>query len=111
MKTKLVLIATSGDMSKNGMGNKNTVVPFDSAYLKEVKKFLRDQLELNLYNMSEDNSSNFSELYENATTSFRKLLDLGIMESKYDFRSSWELSFNDHDEIKSYGKYQIREAA
>ena len=41
MKTKLCLIATDGDMSKKGMGTKNTVVPFDSAYLKEVKQFLK----------------------------------------------------------------------
>ncbi len=52
MKTKLCLIATDGDMSKKGMGTKNTVVPFDNAYLKEVKQFLRDQLDLSLESMN-----------------------------------------------------------
>ena len=116
MKTRLALIATSGDMSKNGMGNKNTVVPFDSAYLKDVKVFLRNQLELSLQSMnddfdSEENSKKFRKIYGEVRNSFDKLVDLGIMEDKYDFRSGWELSFNDHDELKVYGKYEIREVA
>ena len=116
MKTRLCLVATSGDMSKNGMGNKNTVVPFDSAYLKDVKKFLKDQLELDLHSMndnfeSEENAKKFKKIYGEVRESFNILVDLGIMEDKYDFRSNWELSFNDHDELKSFGKYQIREVA
>ena len=116
MKTRLALIATSGDMSKNGIGSKNTVVPFDSAYLKEVKQFLRDQLELELHSMndnfeSKENAKKFRKIYDNVRNSFNKLISLNIMEDKYDFRSGWELTFNDHDELRSYGNYEIREVA
>ena len=114
MKTRLALIATSGDMSKNGIGSKNTVVPFDSAYLKEVKQFLRDQLELHSVNdnfESKENAKKFRKIYDNLRNSFNKLISLNIMEDKYDFRSGWELTFNDHDELRSYGNYQIREVA
>ena len=116
MKTKLCLIATDGDMSKKGMGTKNTVVPFDSAYLKEVKQFLKDQLNLSLESINnflsnKEDHKKFRKIYNKSIKSFNKLQDLGIMVCKYDFRSTWQLCFNEHDELISYGKYQIEERA
>ena len=61
--------------------------------------------------IEEENAKKFKKIYGEVRESFNILVDLGIMEDKYDFRSNWELSFNDHDELKSFGKYQIREVA
>ena len=108
MKTKLCLIATDGDMSKKGMGTKNTVVPFDSAYLKEVKQFLES---MNNFLSNKEDHKKFRKIYNKSIKSFNKLQDLGIMVCKYDFRSTWQLCFNEHDELISYGKYQIEERA
>jgi len=74
--------------------------------MQDNPQFLKD-LELGL--KSEDSSMKyleeiFGELWNTGT-------DLGQKFNKYDFRSNWELSFNDHDELKSFGKYQIREVA
>ena len=39
MKTELCLVSTSGDCSKNGIGNTNEVIPFDDKYKGIVKDF------------------------------------------------------------------------
>ncbi len=46
--TKFCLVATSGDMSKHGMGDKNTVYVFKNKHKKYVDRFLKAQLEYHL---------------------------------------------------------------
>ena len=41
MEGQLCLVSTSGDMAKNGMGNKNTVYLFDRKHRKSVDAFLK----------------------------------------------------------------------
>ena len=47
-KPQLCLVSTSGDMSKNGMGDKNTIYPFTRDKLTQIRDFLTCQLEWDL---------------------------------------------------------------
>ena len=89
--TKFCLVATSGDMSKHGMGDKNTVYVFKNKHKKYVDRFLKAQLEYHLQCYSLQSGREL-KYYLNFNKSFNVLKDIGIFTSKYDARTSWDLS-------------------
>ena len=110
MKYNLCLIATSGDMSARGIGDKNSVYLFDSKHKKSVDAFLKAQLNWELHSLSKNfpNTKN-RKPYRKYLDTFIKLKDLGIFTSKYDFRSHWDLEiFEDLKHQSIYKPYQIQ---
>ena len=108
MDSKLCLVSTGGDMSKRGMGDKNTVYVFNRKYKKSVDAFLKAQQNFNLYSYNKNfpNSKN-KYIYTKYLKTFLKLEDLNIFKSKYDFRTGWEISFFNKDELKEYEPYNV----
>ena len=108
MDSKLCLVSTGGDMSKRGMGDKNTVYVFNRKYKKSVDAFLKAQQNFNLYSYNKNfpNSKN-KYIYTKYSKTFLRLKDLDIFKSKYDFRTGWEISFFNKDELKEYEPYNV----
>ena len=52
MQGQLCLVSTSGDMAKNGMGNKNTVYLFNRKHRKSVDAFLKAQFKYSLFTLN-----------------------------------------------------------
>lgn len=105
---ELCLVATSGDLSKNGMGDTNTVIPFDRKYKKSVDAFLKASVAYDVHTYNKNFFSNKKRnVYKKYLNTFRKLKDLGIFNSKYDFRTSWDMSFLDKDELQRYEPWKI----
>lgn len=101
MKYDLCLIATHGDMSARGMGDKNSVYLFPRKHKKSVDAFLKAQLNWELHSLNKFfPNKKYRKHYGKYLKCFLKLKDLGIFTSKYDFRSHWDL------EIFSELKYQ-----
>tara|TARA_R110002020_G_scaffold138162_5_gene307958 strand:- start:144 stop:488 length:345 start_codon:yes stop_codon:yes gene_type:complete len=88
---KFCLVSVSGDMSKNGMGYKNTVYLFRKEDKKYIDDFLKAQLDYHLHCYS-DHLGNDIRPYKNLNKAFKKLKDIGFFTSKYDFRTQWDLS-------------------
>jgi len=110
MDYNLCLIATHGDMSSGGMGDKNSVYLFDSKYKRSVDAFLKAQLNWELHSLSKGfpNRKNIKP-YRKHLKTFHKLKDLGIFNHKWDFRSSWNLEVYDElKDIPRYKPYQIQ---
>ena len=81
-KYQLCLVSTDGDMSYRGMGTKNSVY---------LKKFF-----------------NVKTPYKKYHKTFLKLKDLKIFNCKYDFRTSWDMSIYDIDELDMYKPFKIQ---
>lgn len=111
IKEKMIycLVSTSGDMSKRGIGNKNTVILFDKKHRKIVSDYLRAELEWKLYSYFEwekiGNKNQNKIYYNNLSKSFEKLRDAKIFNHKYDFRTSWDLAL--WGELDRYEPYQV----
>tara|TARA_Y100000296_G_scaffold8768_1_gene10314 strand:+ start:169 stop:531 length:363 start_codon:yes stop_codon:yes gene_type:complete len=109
-KLCLCLIATSGDMSKRGMGNTNSIYLFDNKHKKLVDDFLKAQLNYELNTLEEDfptKQTDNKKYYDKYADAFYKLQDKNIFTCKYDFRSHWIISVYDKDELKMYEPYQV----
>jgi len=105
------LVPTSGDMSKNGMSDTNTIYLFKQEHLVDVNEFLRCQLEFNLatfmYPLDLGNKYCQSKLlkYSNA---FDKLLKLKVFTCKYDSRTQWNMEmYNEETIIQEYGPSKV----
>jgi len=92
----LQLIAISGDMSKGGLSDTNTIINIDYENKKLVDTFLKHQNHFHnkAYDKSFPNKSS-SKAYEKYVKSFLILKELGIFASKYDFRTIWKYTFKD----------------
>mgnify|MGYP003122457779 CR=1 FL=1 len=100
---KFCLVSVSGDMSKNGMSDKNTVYIFRKEDKKYIDDFLKAQLNFHLHCYS-DHLGKDSKPYKKLNKAFRKLLDIGFFTSKFDFRTEWYLS--ELSEIKEGSEYK-----
>tara|TARA_R110001592_G_scaffold140907_1_gene362050 strand:+ start:1335 stop:1667 length:333 start_codon:yes stop_codon:yes gene_type:complete len=83
------LVSTSGDMSKYGISDHNTVYIFNPDHRVYIDKFLKAQLEYHLHCYS--NNLETYKPYKKFINAFQKLKDLGFFTSKYDARTQWEL--------------------
>jgi hypothetical protein len=90
----LQLIAISGDMSKGGLSDTNTIINIDYENKKEVDTFLKNQNHFHnkAYDKSFPNKSS-NKAYDKYVKSFLRLKELGIFTSKYDFRTTWEYTY------------------
>ena len=101
--SKFCLVSTSGDMSKYGIGDKNTVYVFKSEHKKYVDRFLKAQLEYHLQCYSEQSGKDL-KYYFNFNKSFNILKDIGVFTCKYDARTTWDLA--ELSEVKEGREYK-----
>lgn len=89
--SNLNLISVNGDMHTGGLCNKPTVINIDYKYKKSVDAFLKHQTIFHnkAYDKSFPNKSS-NKSYIKYLNSFLKLKDIGIFNSKWDFRTIWE---------------------
>ena len=110
MKTELCLVSTSGDCSKNGIGNTNEVIPFDDKYKGIVKDFLTAQLEWHVENYYDPFAYTRKEhiaALENLWDHQTRLTNANIFRHKYHYRTQWDLTFNDPGELQQYEPHKI----
>ena len=109
MEGQLCLVSTSGDMAKNGMGNKNTVYLFDRKHRKSVDAFLKAQFKYILFvlNIKWLEKKSVKKHLKHYINTFKKLKEIEIFKSKYDFRTAWDISIFDEDELSIYKPYKI----
>jgi len=105
------LVPTSGDMSKNGMGDTNTIYLFKQEHLVDVNEFLRCQLEFNLatfmYPLDLGNKYCYSKVSK-YFDAFDKLLKLKVFTCKYDSRTQWNMEmYNEETIIQEYGPSKV----
>lgn len=110
-KHQKCLVPTSGDMSKNGMGDKNTIYLFKEEHLADVNEFLRCQLEFNLatfmYPLDLGNKYCQSKVWK-YFDAFDKLLKLKVFTCKYDLRTQWNMEMYDEETIiQEYGPSKV----
>ena len=87
----LKIISTSGDMHTGGLSHKPTVININYKNKKSVDAFLKHQTIYHntTYDKSFPNKS-CHKSYKKYLNSFLKLKDIGIFNSKYDFRTLWK---------------------
>ena len=85
------LLAISGDCSARGMSDKAVFIRLSNKHLNLVKKYLRNQLELQLYSMSNDIDEAFRKLVDEHHDLGNKLIDVGVFEHKWHKRTNWVL--------------------
>ena len=87
----LKLISTGGDMHTGGLSDKPTIIGIDYKYKRSVDNFLKYQTIFHntAYDKSFPNKSSH-KAYKKYHKSFLKLKDIGIFNSKYQFRTTWE---------------------
>lgn len=87
---KLQLISIGGDMHTGGLSDKPTKINIDYKNKKSVDAFLKYQNIFNntAYDKSFPNKSS-NKAYKKYHKSFLKLKDVGIFNSKWDFRTTW----------------------
>ena len=112
-KYQKCLVATSGDMSKNGMGDTNTIYLFKEEHLVDVNEFLRCQLEFNLatfmYPNDLGNKYCQSKLIRHSNA-FCRLLKSKVFTCKYDFRTQWNMEMYDEETIiQEYGPSKVND--
>jgi hypothetical protein len=103
---QLCLVATKGDMSKNGISDISSVVLFDNKDKKEVDKFLRLQLE---YDLDHFEDTVYNNTYNKYIKAMDVLFDLKIFTHKYEARSTWQMEIFDEDELRMYEPYKVNE--
>tara|TARA_R110002012_G_scaffold293439_1_gene489129 strand:+ start:262 stop:624 length:363 start_codon:yes stop_codon:yes gene_type:complete len=110
-KYQLCLVSTDGDMSYRGMGTKNSVYLFPYKFKKQVDDFLKAQLNFHIYTYDKIWLKKFFNVktpYKKYHKTFLKLKDLKIFNCKYDFRTSWDMSIYDIDELDMYKPFKIQ---
>ncbi len=85
------LLAISGDCSARGMSDKADFIRLSNKHLNLVKEYLRNQLELQLYSMSNDIDEAFRKLVDEHHYLGNKLIDVGVFEHKWHKRTNWVL--------------------
>lgn len=87
---KLQLISIGGDMHTGGLSDKPTKINIDYKNKKSVDAFLKYQnvFHNTAYDKSFPNKSS-NKAYKKYHKSFLKLKDVGIFNSKWDFRTTW----------------------
>ena len=87
----LKLISTGGDMHTGGLSDKPTEIKIDYKHKRSVDAFLKHQNEFNniAFDKSFPNKSS-KKAYKKYLNSFLKLMNIGIFDCKWDFRTSWE---------------------
>jgi len=87
----LKLISTGGDMHTGGLSDKPTIINIDYKNKKSVDAFLKHQTIFHnqAFDKSFPNKSSHNA-YKKYHKSFLKLKDVGIFNSKWDFRTTWE---------------------
>ena len=99
---QLCLVAVSGDMSKNGMGNKNSVYLFHREHLPRVINYLKcyNDFQYSTYLSNMDlTSDDCQKAVWKHYNSFDELKNLKIFQHKYDFRTEWTLTHYDEEMI------------
>ena len=104
---QLCLVATKGDMSKNGIGYRSSVVLFDNKYKREVDNFLKLQLQ---YDLELFESSAMRKTYNEYRKAMDVLFNLKIFTHKYHARTSWQMEIYDLDELKIHEPYKVEES-
>ena len=109
--SELCLVSTSGDMSSRGMGTKNTIYLFPYEYKKQVDNFLKAELNYYLHTYNENWLKKGSSKipYKRYSESYHVLKDLNVFTCKYDFRTSWDMSLFDEDELQQYEPYTVED--
>jgi len=110
MDYNLCLIATSGDMSARGMGDRNSVYLFDNKHKRSVDAFLKAQLNWELHSLNKNfPNRKVRKPYRHYVKTFNKLKQLGIFTCKFDFRSHWNLEvFEELEDQSIYKPYKIQ---
>ena len=87
----LKLISTGGDMHTGGLSDKPTEKKIDYKHKRSVDAFLKHQNAFNniAFDKSFPNKSS-KKAYKKYLNSFLKLMNIGIFNCKWDFRTSWE---------------------
>jgi|TARA_Y100001937_G_scaffold114486_1_gene164277 hypothetical protein len=87
----LKLISTGGDMHTGGLSDKPTEIKIDYKHKRSVDAFLKHQNAFNniAFDKSFPNKSS-KKAYKKYLNSFLKLMNIGIFDCKWDFRTSWE---------------------
>jgi hypothetical protein len=90
------LLAISGDCSARGMSDKADFIRLSNKHLNLVKKYLRNQLELQLYSMSDDTDEELRKLVLQTLVDEHhdlgnKVIDVGVFEHKWHKRTNWVL--------------------
>jgi hypothetical protein len=87
----LKLISTGGDMHTGGLSDKPTEIKIDYKHKRSVDAFLKHQNAfINIaFDKSFPNKSS-KKAYKKYLNSFLKLMNIGIFDCKWDFRTSWE---------------------
>jgi len=87
----LKLISTGGDMHTGGLCDKPTEIKIDYKHKRSVDAFLKHQNAFNniAFDKSFPNKSS-KKAYKKYLNSFLKLMNIGIFDCKWDFRTSWE---------------------
>tara|TARA_R100001163_G_C4907156_1_gene93118 strand:+ start:234 stop:551 length:318 start_codon:yes stop_codon:yes gene_type:complete len=86
------LKAVSGDCAAGGMSKKGAVLKIQTKHFNLVKKYLRNQLERELYSVDQDIMKNaFSKLVKEHNAIGNKLIDLKVFDHKWHKRTFWNL--------------------
>jgi len=87
----LKLISTGGDMHTGGLSDKPTIIGVNYKYKRSVDAFLKHQniFHNSAYDKSFPNKTSH-KAYKKYLKSFLKLKDVGIFNSKWDFRTIWK---------------------
>ena len=104
---QLCLVATKGDMSRNGMSDIGSVILFDNKHKKEVDNFLKLQLK---YDLELFESSAMHETYEEYSKAMDVLFDLKIFTHKYHARTSWQMEIYDLYELRTHEPYKVEKS-
>ena len=109
---QLCLVAVSGDMSKNGMGDKNSIYLFHREHLPRVINYLKcyNDFQYSTYLSNMDlTSDDCQKAVWKHYNSFDELKNLNIFQHKYDFRTEWTLTHYDEEMInQEYGPSIVR---
>tara|TARA_R100001198_G_C5108707_1_gene137324 strand:+ start:252 stop:536 length:285 start_codon:yes stop_codon:yes gene_type:complete len=87
----LKLISTSGDMHTGGLCNEPTIIEINYKHKRSVDAFLKHQNDFN--NIALDKSfpnKRSKKAYKKYLKSFKKLMDIGIFDCKWEFRTGWK---------------------
>ena len=92
---KLKIKSIAGDMHTGGLSNKPTIIDIDYKNKRSVDAFLKHQNMFHniAYDKSFPNKSS-NKAYKKYVKSFLKLKDIGIFNSKWDFRTTWTYKDN-----------------
>ena len=89
------LIATSGDLAAGGMGQHDSIVAFDDQHAAAVNKYLRADRAFHraaAVKKNWDQPAKLHRLVLETHSEFDALVALGIFDSKWQARTTWEVT-------------------